>query len=247
MAFKHDIITPYKKDDSSKKEQVARMFDQIARRYDFINRFLSMGIDIGWRKKAIRQLKDLSPKKILDVATGTADVALLTYQKLRPECIIGIDISDGMLELGRKKIAAQGLEKIIELQTGDSEAIHFADSSFDAITVAFGVRNFANLEKGLSEMLRVLKPEGKVVILEFSKPKFPAIRILYNIYTHLIAPQAGRIIAKNKEAYTYLNDSIKAFPEGDAFLKIMESVGFNNVYRKSLSGGICSIYCGDKK
>lgn len=246
MAFEHDTITPYKNDAGSKKEQVAKMFDQIAFRYDFLNRFLSAGIDVGWRKKAIRQLSDLQPKTVLDVATGTADVALLTYKLLQPKKIIGIDISEGMLELGRKKIAEKHLEKIIELQGGDSEAINFSDASFDAITVAFGVRNFANLQKGLAEMLRVLKPGGKVVILEFSKPKMPGIKILYNLYTRVVAPQAGRIIAKNKDAYQYLNDSIEAFPEGNAFLKIMESVGFRNVQLKPLSFGICTIYCGKK-
>jgi demethylmenaquinone methyltransferase / 2-methoxy-6-polyprenyl-1,4-benzoquinol methylase len=246
MAFEHDSITPYKNDTGSKKEQVAKMFDQIAFRYDFLNRFLSAGIDVGWRKKAIRQLKELQPKTVLDVATGTADVALLTYQLLKPAKIIGIDISEGMLDLGRKKIAAKQLDHVIELQTGDSEAINFSDASFDAITVAFGVRNFANLQKGLGEMKRVLKPGGKAVILEFSKPKMAGIRILYNLYTRIVAPQAGRMIAKNKDAYQYLNDSIEAFPEGNAFLKIMESVGFNNVHLKKLSFGICTIYCGSK-
>ena len=247
MAFEHDTITPYKNDAGSKKEQVAKMFDQIAFRYDFLNRFLSAGIDLGWRKKAIWQLKDLRPKFVLDVATGTADVALLTYKLLQPEKITGIDISEGMLELGRKKIVDKHLAHIIELQSGDCEAINFGDASFDAITVAFGVRNFANLEKGLAEMLRVLRPGGKVVILEFSKPKTPGIRILYNLYTRIVAPQAGRMIAKNKCAYQYLNDSIEAFPEGKAFLEIMGSVGFNNVHLKTLSFGICTIYCGSKQ
>ena len=246
MAFEHDTITPYKNDAGSKKEQVAKMFDQIASRYDFINRFLSFGTDVGWRKKAIRQLKDLHPKTVLDVATGTGDVALLTYKLIRPEKIIGIDISEGMLELGRKKIARKNLGQVIQLQSGDSEAIKFGDASFDAVTVAFGVRNFANLEKGLSEMLRVLKPGGKAVILEFSKPKSRGIRILYNLYTRIVAPQAGRMIAKNKDAYQYLNNSIEAFPEGNALLTIMESVGFTNVYLKPLSFGICTIYCGNK-
>ncbi|MEO7312580.1 MAG: bifunctional demethylmenaquinone methyltransferase/2-methoxy-6-polyprenyl-1,4-benzoquinol methylase UbiE [Chitinophagaceae bacterium] len=246
MAFEHDTITPYKNDAGSKKEQVAKMFDQIAFRYDFLNRFLSAGIDIGWRKKAIRQLKDLHPKTLLDVATGTADVALLSHKLLAPEKIIGIDISEGMLELGRKKIAARQLEQVITLQNGDSEAINFPDASFDALTVAFGVRNFAHLERGLSEMLRVMRPGGKAVILEFSKPKMPGIRNLYNLYTRIVAPQAGRMIAKNKDAYQYLNDSIEAFPEGNAFLKIMDSVGFKSVHLKTLSFGICTIYCGSK-
>lgn len=243
--YNHDIITPFKTEES-KKEQVAKMFDQIAFRYDFLNHFLTAGIDVGWRKKAIQQIRDLYPQKILDVATGTADVALLTYKILQPSGIIGIDISNGMLELGRKKIAEKGLQKFIELQTGDSEAINFADSTFDAITVAFGVRNFANLEKGLNEMLRVLKTDGKLVILEFSRPKSRFIRFFYNLYSRSISPRAGKLIAKNKEAYEYLNNSIEAFPEGNAFLQIMGKVGYKNVYCKPLTFGVCSVYCGSK-
>lgn len=243
--YNHDIITPFKTEES-KKEQVAKMFDQIAFRYDLLNRFLSGGIDIGWRKKAIKQLKDSNPQKVLDVATGTADVALLTYQMLQPKEIIGIDISNGMLALGRKKIAEKNLQHVINLQTGDSEAIQFADATFDAITVAFGVRNFGDLEKGLSEMLRVLQPNGKLVILEFSKPKSSFIKFFYNLYSRTIGPQAGKLIAKNKDAYKYLNDSIEAFPEGNAFLQIMEKVGYKNVFCKPLTFGVCSIYCGSK-
>jgi demethylmenaquinone methyltransferase/2-methoxy-6-polyprenyl-1,4-benzoquinol methylase len=164
-------------------------------------------------KKAIRQLKELNPQSILDVATGTADVALLTHKLLKPKNIIGIDISEGMLELGRKKITEKGLQQQIELQTGDSENIQFNDNSFDAVTVAFGVRNFQDLEKGLKEMLRVLKPNGKLVILEFSKPKQTAFKGLYKLYMNTIAPGFGKMFAKNKEAYQYLNGSIQAFPE----------------------------------
>ena len=247
MNHKHDTITPFN-DQREKKEQVADMFNQIAPRYDLVNRFLSVGIDIGWRKKAIKQLRDIKPQIILDVATGTADVALLTYAELpeKPARITGIDISEGMLDAGRKKIAAKKLEHIIQLQTGDSEDIRYNDNAFDAITVAFGVRNFAHLEKGLSEMLRVLRPGGKLVILEFSKPTMPGVRNFYNLYTRLIAPQAGKMIANNREAYQYLNDSIKAFPEGTAFLDIMNGVGYTNCYKKALSFGICTIYCGSK-
>lgn len=246
MSYNHDTIKPFSTDDSTKKEQVAKMFDQIAFRYDFLNRFLSGGIDIGWRKKAIKQLTGLHPQKVLDVATGTADVALLTYAMLQPKEIIGIDISNGMLELGRKKIADKNLQQYITLETGDSEAINFADTTFDAITVAFGVRNFANLEKGLGEMLRVLRPNGKLVILEFSKPKSGFIKFFYNLYSRTIGPQAGKLIAKNKDAYEYLNNSIEAFPEGATFLQIMEKVGYKNVYCKPLTLGVCSIYCGSK-
>jgi demethylmenaquinone methyltransferase/2-methoxy-6-polyprenyl-1,4-benzoquinol methylase len=245
-SFQHDNIVPFETSADGKKEQVAQMFDQIAGKYDFLNRFLSAGIDVGWRKKAIRHIAEIVPKKILDVATGTGDVAILTYQLLdpKPDKIVGIDISTGMLEHGRKKIEARKLADVIELQTGDSEAINFEDGAFDAVTVAFGVRNFANLEKGLQEMRRVLKPGGKVMILEFSKPVFPGVKSLYQLYTRIIAPQAGKYIAKNEAAYKYLNDSIQAFPEGNSFLAIMEKAGFKNCYKKPLSLGVCTIYCG---
>lgn len=246
--YEHDKIKPFENAEGSKKEQVATMFDQIAHRYDFLNRFLSAGIDVGWRKKAIRELQSVQPKTVLDVATGTADVAILTSQLLTPapEKIAGIDISDGMLELGRKKIRERKLDHLITLYNGDSEAINFADNSFDAITVAFGVRNFANLEKGLKEMLRVLKPGGKAVILEFSKPTLPGVKALYNLYTRLVAPKAGKMIARNEAAYKYLNDSIQAFPEGRKFVSIMENCGYSGCYKKTLSLGICTIYCGSK-
>jgi demethylmenaquinone methyltransferase/2-methoxy-6-polyprenyl-1,4-benzoquinol methylase len=248
LAFQHDSIVPFEESDKPKKEQVADMFDQIAHRYDFLNRFLSGGIDVIWRKKALAQLKDVQVNHLLDVATGTADVALMAARLLKPtpQKIIGIDISEGMLELGRKKIEQRGLTSTITLLTGDSEAINFADNTFDAITVAFGVRNFANLKAGLSEMKRVLKPGGKLVVLEFSKPSLPGVKNLYHLYTRLIAPQAGKWFAGNQKAYKYLNDSINAFPEGKAFLDIMDEVGYMHTYKKTLSLGICTIYCGKK-
>lgn len=230
----------------SKKEQVADMFDNIAFRYDFLNRFLSAGIDVRWRKAALKQLKDIDPKKILDVATGTADVAIMANTVLKPEKIIGIDISDGMLDLGRKKIAKLGLQQLIELQNGDSETINFLDNTFDAVTVAFGVRNFEHLEKGLAEILRVLKPGGKLVVLEFSKPKAPGIKQLYNVYMKIVAPTMGKLFSKNRNAYKYLDESIKKFPEGKNFTQILDSLGYRNTYCKPQSAGICSIYCGEK-
>ncbi|MCU0395804.1 MAG: bifunctional demethylmenaquinone methyltransferase/2-methoxy-6-polyprenyl-1,4-benzoquinol methylase UbiE [Chitinophagaceae bacterium] len=246
--FEHDKIKPFEGAAGSKKEQVATMFDQIAHRYDFLNRFLSAGIDVSWRKKAIRELQALKPRYILDVATGTADVAILTSQILKPapEKIAGIDISAGMLELGRKKLKEKKLDETITLYLGDSEAINFPDNTFDAITVAFGVRNFANLERGLQEMLRVLKPGGKAVILEFSKPTLPGVKGLYNLYTRLVAPQAGKVIARNEAAYRYLNDSIQAFPEGRRFVEILQGCGYTHCYKKTLSLGICTVYCGSK-
>lgn len=244
--YSHDTIVPFKGSEKAKKEQVAGMFDQIAFRYDFLNRFLSGGIDLYWRRKAIAELKKLKPAKVLDVATGTADVAIMTHKILGPEKIIGIDISEGMLSFGREKIAKLLLNDKITLQLGDSEAINFEDGSFDAITVAFGVRNFENLEKGLREMFRVLKPGGKAVVLEFSKPRKTWFKGIYNLYMKFIAPKAGEWLSKNKDAYQYLNDSVKAFPEGEDFLKILQKAEFQNTYLIRLSLGICTIYCGSK-
>jgi demethylmenaquinone methyltransferase / 2-methoxy-6-polyprenyl-1,4-benzoquinol methylase len=244
--FAHDTVVPDKNSEGSKKQQVAAMFDDIAFKYDFLNRFLSAGIDIGWRKKAIRQLVDLQPKKILDVATGTADVAIMTTGILKADKIIGIDISDGMLEIGRQKVTKAGLANTIELLNGDSETIKFDDNSFDAVTVAFGVRNFQQLEKGLGEIRRVLKPGGKLVVLEFSKPKMPGVKSLYNLYMKVICPNLGKLFSKNRNAYKYLDESIQHFPEGKNFTSILDNLGYINTYCKPLSLGICSIYCGTK-
>jgi demethylmenaquinone methyltransferase/2-methoxy-6-polyprenyl-1,4-benzoquinol methylase len=194
----------------------------------------------------LKLLKPLQPKLILDVATGTGDVAIMAEQILKPERIIGIDISDGMLELGRNKLNERRLSDRIELQNGDSEAIMFPDNTFDAVTVAFGVRNFENLEKGLSEILRVLKPGGMVSILEFSKPNIPGIQQLYNLYLGIVAPEIAKMVSKNREAYAYLNDSVNAFPEGKAFTAIMEKTGYKEITCRRLSLGICSVYAGKK-
>jgi demethylmenaquinone methyltransferase / 2-methoxy-6-polyprenyl-1,4-benzoquinol methylase len=244
--FAHDTVVPVQGSELTKKEQVAGMFDNIAYRYDFLNRFLSAGIDIRWRKKAIAELKNIKPQKILDVATGTADVAIMSVAILKPSTIIGIDISDGMLDFGRKKIAKLGLENVIELVNGDSETINFDDNAFDAVTVAFGVRNFQNLEKGLGEIKRVLKPGGKLVVLEFSRPKTQGVKQLYKVYMDVVAPAMGKLFSKNRNAYKYLDESIKKFPEGKNFTTILDNLGYRNTYCKPQSFGICSIYCGEK-
>jgi demethylmenaquinone methyltransferase/2-methoxy-6-polyprenyl-1,4-benzoquinol methylase len=244
--YPHDTVVPFKDSKESKKKQVENMFDKIAFRYDFLNRFLSAGIDVGWRKKAIRQLVSSNPKNILDVATGTGDFALTCYEILKPEKITGIDISEGMLDIGRKKIEKAGLEQKIELLNGDSEAILFDDNSFDAVTVAFGVRNFENLEKGLDEIKRVLKPGGKLIVLEFTKPSLPVIKQVYNFYMNTITPKIGKIIAKNNEAYQYLNDSVLQFPEKESFIHILNQSDYRNAFYKTLTLGICSIYCAEK-
>src|SRR3954454_24725695 len=244
--FAHDKVVPYSDSKLNKKQQVAEMFNSIAFRYDFLNHFLTAGIDVRWRKKAIMLLKDIQPQMMLDVATGTADVALLSCQLLHPKKIIGIDISEGMLQLGRQKVAKAGLEHAIELVSGDSETINYPDNTFDAITVAFGVRNFENLEKGLAEMLRVIKPGGKLVVLEFSRPRNIIFRAMCSFYENVIVPFAGKWFARNKSAYAYLNRSAKAFPERKQFTDILQSVGYKNTYYKPLSLGICCMYSAGK-
>lgn len=228
-----------------KKQQVKTMFNNIAHRYDFLNHFLSAGIDFSWRKKAIRILGKTNPKKILDVATGTGDLAIEAV-KLNPQQIVGVDIADDMLAIGREKIQKKGLSEIITLETGDSEALRFPDNSFDATMVAFGVRNFENLEKGLSEMHRVIKTGGMIMVLEFSKPgKFP-VKQLYTFYFRYILPFLGRLISGDSAAYTYLPDSVGEFPAGEQFLAILKNIGFTNTINKSLTFGIATIYTGIK-
>jgi demethylmenaquinone methyltransferase/2-methoxy-6-polyprenyl-1,4-benzoquinol methylase len=244
--FAHDTVVPDIASNLSKKEQVAHMFNNIAPQYDFLNRFLSAGIDISWRKKALSLLKKDNPKKILDIATGTADVAIMAASILSPEKIIGIDISEGMLSFGRQKIKNLQLQDVIELQQGDSEAIQFEDESFDAVTVSFGVRNFQHLENGLTEIKRVLRKGGKLVILEFSRPSLPGIQQLYKLYMSVLAPGIGKIFSNNRGAYQYLNDSVQKFPEGKDFISVLDSIGFHNTSFKRLSLGICSIYIGEK-
>lgn len=241
----HDHIIPFKDSEKGKKEQVAEMFDRIAGRYDFMNRFLSARTDVGWRKKAISCLKKDQPKTILDIATGTGDMAIMACKMLAPDHITGIDISTQMLEVGRKKIEKEGLVEKIQLQHGDSETINFAENTFDAGMVAFGVRNFENLDKGLGEILRVLKPGGQLVILEFTKPPQP-IRSLYNLYMGVMAPQLARWFKQNKEAYQYLNESANVFPARAHLRDILTKVGFSDTRYKSLSLGICCIYTGRK-
>ena len=239
-------VTPYQKEDTGKKEQVAEMFDNIAGSYDFLNHFLSLGIDNIWRKKAIDQLKGRSVKTMLDVATGTGDFALMALKRLNADIITGIDISEGMLKVGLQKIEEKGLSQKIHLQYGDSENMPFENDRFDAITVAYGVRNFENLLKGLKEMHRVLAIEGKAVILEFSNPKKFPVKQAFSLYFKYILPGIGKIVSKDNRAYTYLPESVKAFPEGEAFLKILKEAGFSKVQQIPLTGGITTIYIGEK-
>ncbi len=221
------------------------MFDNISGKYDFLNRSLSFGIDVWWRKRMMKELRHVHPAKILDVATGTADVALEAVS-LKPESIIGIDISEGMLSIGRIKIEKRGLSQKISLQKADSENLPFENDSFDAVTVAFGVRNFENLEKGLSEINRVLKPGGKLVILEFSRPSLPVIKQVYDFYFRTICPWWGKIISSDFSAYKYLYDSVRAFPEGKDFTNIAASAGMKEMKAKRVTLGIVSLYTGVK-
>ena len=238
-------VVPYKEGDKTKKEQVADMFDNISPRYDLLNHTLSMGIDILWRRKAIRILKPFAPKTVLDIATGTGDFAIESV-KLKPKKIIGVDISEGMLAVGREKMVKKGLENLIELNYGDAENLVFEDNKFDAIIVAFGVRNFENLRKGLSEMYRVTSEGGHVMIIEFSKPgKFP-VKQLYNFYFNTILPKIGKVVSKDNAAYQYLPESVAAFPDGTEFLKILSEIGYKEAKCIPLTFGISSIYWARK-
>ncbi|MEQ1747700.1 MAG: bifunctional demethylmenaquinone methyltransferase/2-methoxy-6-polyprenyl-1,4-benzoquinol methylase UbiE, partial [Saprospiraceae bacterium] len=236
------VVTPYRDVGESKKVQVERMFDSIARRYDLLNRVLSLGIDVWWRRRALGYLRSDKPKVILDVATGTADVAIMAAKMLKPDRIVGVDIANQMLDIGREKIKRAGLSGTIELETGDSERLRFGAATFDAVTVAFGVRNFENLEAGLAEMLRVLRPGGRVVILEFSRLRLFPLKQLYNAYFKYVLPLVGRLTSRDIRAYTYLFESVQAFPEGENFLNILSKTGFQHPRCERLTLGICSIY-----
>lgn len=227
------------------KEYVRSLFDTIAYRYDLLNHLLSGGIDLYWRRTAIETLVSHKPKRILDVATGTADFALAAL-RLNPERVIGVDISEPMLEIARKKISQKNLSDKIWLQTGEAEGLMFGAESFDAAIVAFGARNFENLDKGLSEMNRVLRKGGKIVILEFSKPKYFPFKQLYFFYFKNILPLVGRLISKNKEAYQYLPDTVMKFPEGNEFLERLKRAGFSSLQEQRLTFGIATVYTGIK-
>ncbi|WP_428224414.1 bifunctional demethylmenaquinone methyltransferase/2-methoxy-6-polyprenyl-1,4-benzoquinol methylase UbiE [Flavobacterium sp.] len=237
---------PYKNSDSSKKEQVSKMFDTISHEYDNLNRVISFGIDVQWRKKMVKMANAMQPKKILDIATGTGDLAIL-LATTKAEKIIGLDISAGMLEVGKQKVAQKGLSPQIELVLGDSESIPYEDNTFDVITVSFGIRNFEDLEKGLYEILRVLKPGGLFLILETSVPeKFP-FKQGYHFYTGTIMPLIGKLFSKDKVAYQYLADSASIFPYGERLNNILSKVGFINVKHAPQTMGVATIYSASKK
>lgn len=239
-------VKPYKDSQLNKKEQVAQMFDTISNEYDGLNRVISFGIDIKWRKKVVAIIAKTQPNRILDIATGTGDLAINLVQT-KAEEIIGLDISAGMLEVGRKKIAAKNLDNKITMMLGDSENLPFEDHSFDAITVAFGVRNFENLEKGLSEIYRVLKPQGIFVILETSVPTKTPFRQGYKFYTRYILPTIGKVFSKDRVAYSYLSESASVFPYGEALNNILKQIGFNNVKDLPQTLGVATIYTATKQ
>ncbi|MDC1505745.1 MAG: bifunctional demethylmenaquinone methyltransferase/2-methoxy-6-polyprenyl-1,4-benzoquinol methylase UbiE [Winogradskyella sp.] len=238
-------VKPYKDSEATKKAQVTQMFDTISKEYDGLNRVISFGIDIKWRNKVVKIVKEKKPNNILDIATGTGDLAIsLTHTSAKE--IIGLDISDGMLEVGRQKISTKKLDGIISMVIGDSEDLPFKDNTFDAITVAFGVRNFENLEKGLSEILRVLKPHGIFVILETSVPTNPLYRFGYNTYSRFILPTIGKLFSKDQVAYKYLSESASVFPYGEALNNILRKTGFNNVKDLPQTMGVATIYTATK-
>jgi len=236
-------VTPYS-EEGSKREQVERMFDAISPKYDLLNRMFSLGIDQGWRREVVRLLGAEPVQHLLDVATGTADLAIMAAPKA--ERVTGIDISEGMLSHGRVKVTKRQLEKKVTLQQADSTALPFADGTFDAVTVAFGVRNFEDLQRGLVEMFRVLKPNGRLFVLEFSKPLHTPMRQLFRFYFHRIMPLIGRTVSKDSEAYTYLPKSVDAFPEGDAFVRMLKEAGAKEATAKPLTGGIATLYAARK-
>lgn len=241
---KAESVKPYS-ESGSKKEQVAEMFDNISERYDLLNHLLSLNIDKLWRRKAVRLLNPYNPTILLDVATGTGDFAV-ELMRLNPKKVHGIDISAGMLEVGKVKMVKRKLNKTITLELGDAENIDFDSNHFEGVTVAFGVRNFENLRKGLSEIFRVLKPGFPVAVLEFSKPRSFPWKQLYNFYFNFILPLIGKTVSKDARAYTYLPESVKAFPEGQNFISILEEVGFKKVSEFRLTFGIATIYLAEK-
>lgn len=245
MNYPQEYIKPYG-NDGKKSEQVEQMFDNIAPAYDQLNHTLSLGIDKSWRRKAIDWLKPYRPQRIMDVATGTGDFAILACRELQPEHLVGTDISEGMMNVGREKVKKAGLSGKISFAREDCTSLSFADHSFDAITVAFGIRNFDDLDKGLSEMCRVLKPGGHLVILELTTPERFPMKQLFAVYSRLVIPTLGKLFSKDNSAYTYLPQTIKAFPQGEVMKGVISRAGFGEVRFRRLTFGICTLYTATK-
>lgn len=243
--YKQEKIKPYGQ-ETDKGTQVERMFDNIAPTYDTLNHRLSWNIDKGWRRKAIRQLAPYSPQSVLDIATGTGDFAIMEAEMLRPQAITGVDISTGMMEIGRKKVERQGLKKVVTFRREDCMNLSFEDESFDAVTAAFGIRNFQDLDRGLREMYRVLRKGGHLSIVELTTPVCFPIRQLFHIYSHTFLPIYGRLISKDSSAYSYLTATIEAFPQGERMVEILRGAGFGEARFKRLTFGICTMYFATK-
>ena len=245
MKYQQESIKPYS-NEGAKGEQVERMFDQIAHSYDFLNHTLSLGIDRSWRKAAIDSLKPYAPQRILDVATGTGDFALMAVDRLQPQSLIGADLSEGMLSVGREKVERAGKSDIITLQKEDCMALSFEDNTFDAVTVAYGVRNFEDLDRGLCEMLRVLKPGGRLVIIELTSPvRFP-MKQLFWLYAHVWMPMVGKLVSRDSRAYSYLPATMEAFPQGEVMQGIIEKAGFQSVKFRRFTFGLSTLYTAEK-
>ncbi len=245
MKYQQESIKPYS-NEGAKGEQVERMFDQIAHSYDFLNHTLSLGIDRSWRKAAIDSLKPYAPQRILDVATGTGDFALMAVDRLHPQSLIGADLSEGMLSVGREKVERAGKSDIITLQKEDCMALSFEDNTFDAVTVAYGVRNFEDLDRGLREMLRVLKPGGRLVIIELTSPvRFP-MKQLFWLYAHVWMPIVGKLVSRDSRAYSYLPATMEAFPQGEVMQGIIEKAGFQSVKFRRFTFGLSTLYTAEK-
>ena len=245
MSYQQETIKPYNAGEE-KAQQVEQMFDNIAPTYDKLNHRLSWDIDRGWRKKAIRQLSPYHPQTMLDIATGTGDFAILSAEMLRPKQLIGTDISEGMMEIGRQKVADKGLEDIITFAKEDCLALSYSDDSFDAVTAAFGIRNFADLDQGLREMCRVLKDGGHLSIVELTTPVSFPMKQLFHLYSHTVLPVYGRLISKDTSAYSYLTKTIEAFPQGERMVEILKKAGFREASFKRLTFGICTMYFATK-
>ena len=242
--YQQETITPYS--NGNKATQVEQMFDNIAPTYDTLNHRLSWDIDRGWRKKAIHQLMPYQPKTMLDIATGTGDFAILAAEMLKPKKLIGADISEGMMDIGRQKVKRQGLQDVISFEKEDCTALSYADDTFDAVTAAFGIRNFADLDKGLQEMCRVLKKGGHLSIVELTSPVSFPMKQLFHIYAHTVLPVYGRLISKDTAAYSYLTKTIEAFPQGEQMMEILKKAGFSDTQFKRLTFGICTMYFATK-
>ena len=243
--YEQEKINPYEA-GVEKTQQVEQMFDRIAPTYDKLNHRLSWDIDRGWRKKAIRQLMPFAPKTLLDIATGTGDFAILAARMLQPERLVGADISEGMMEIGRQKVKAVGFDGIITFEKEDCTALSYPDNTFDAVTAAFGIRNFADLDKGLAEMCRVVKPGGHLSIAELTTPVSFPMKQLFHVYSHSVLPVYGRLISKDTSAYSYLTKTIEAFPQGERMVGILKKAGFAEASFKRLTFGICTIYFATK-